>query len=150
MASFFLIPLLCDEQFSRKKTRRAAATAAHFIFGSNIPTRLARLSRAAPAFSKRYAGGEHLLYERGRRHEVLQLQVEDPLEPHDAERSEGGQSVQNPGEVLLLLLGVRVVGHVILERVDHLVLEILNPFRISQAVAFWKKNKKKELIITLL
>ena len=86
--------------------------------------------------SEWYAGGEHLLYQWRRRNPLLDLQVEDPLQPLHAQGPERGQAVEDPGEVLLLLLRVRVVRHVVLQRVDHLVLQVLHLLRVGQAVPF--------------
>ena len=90
------------------------------------------------SISERDARGEHLLYERRRGDEILQLEVEDPLQSLDGERPEGGQPVQDAREVLRLLLGLGVVRHVVLQGVDHLVLEVFHALRVGQAVAFWK------------
>ena len=69
-------------------------------------------------------GGEHSLDERRGRHQVLQLQVEDSLQPLDTEGSQLGQLVQDPTEVVGLSLGVRIVGHVVSQRIYNFGLEI--------------------------
>lgn len=86
-------------------------------------------------------GREHLFDERRRRHQVLQFKVEDPLQALHAERSEGRQPVQDAREILGLFLRLRVVRHVILQRVDHLVLQMFDLFRVAQSVTFWRRLK---------
>ena len=82
-------------------------------------------------------GGKHLLDEWRRRNEILQLEVEDPLEPLDAERPQGRESVQDPGEILLaLLLRVRIVGHVIFERADDAALKTFDLLWFLETVTF--------------
>ena len=71
-------------------------------------------------------------------HQTLQPQVEDPLERLLAERPQHLQLVQDPAEVVRLLLRVRVVGHVVAQRVDDLRLETLYLLGLQQAVAFYK------------
>jgi hypothetical protein len=62
---------------------------------------------------KGQAGYEHVLDERRRRHQLLQLQVEDALQTLNAERTQLGQLAQQPAEVVVLALGLGVVGHVV-------------------------------------
>ena len=75
-------------------------------------------------------GGEHSLDERRSRDQVLQLQVEDSLEPLDTEGPELGQFVQDPTEVVRLSLGVRIVGHVVSQRIYNFGLEIFYSRRV--------------------
>lgn len=56
---------------------------------------------------------KHVLNERRRRHQLLQLQVEDALQTLYAERTQFGQLAQQPAEVVVLALGLGVVGHVV-------------------------------------
>lgn len=68
---------------------------------------------------ERQAGDEHVLDERRSRNEVLELQVEDPLQALNAERSQLGQLAQQPAEVVRLALRFRVVGDVIPQAVNY-------------------------------
>ena len=98
--------------------------------------------RQKAEFSERDARSEHLLDQGRRRDQVLQLEVEDPLETLNTERPQGRKSIQNSGEILLpLFLGLRVVGDVVLERADDSTLEPFNLLWFFQTVTFWKKNK---------
>lgn len=86
------------------------------------------------------ARDEHLLDERRRRHQVLQLQVEDALQALHAQGAQLRQLAQQPAEVVGLALGLRVVGHVVAERGDYLHLELLHLVGLLQTVALWKRK----------
>jgi hypothetical protein len=68
---------------------------------------------------ERQAGDEHVLDEGRSRNQILELQVEDPLQALDAERSQLGQLAQQPAEVVRLALRLRVVGDVIAQAVNY-------------------------------
>ena len=86
---------------------------------------------------ERDAGCEHLLDEWRSWNQILQLEVEDPLKPLHAERPQGRESIQDPGEILLsLLLRVRVVGHVIFERADDAALKPFDLLWFLETVTF--------------
>ena len=72
------------------------------------------------------AGGEHSLYERRGRHQVLQLEIEDSLESLHTQRPQLGQFVQDPTEVVRLSLGVGIVGDVVSQRIYNFRLQIFN------------------------
>ena len=80
------------------------------------------------------AGGEHSLYERRGGHEVLQLEIEDPLESLHTQRPQLGQFVQDPTEVVRLSLGVRVVGHMVSQRIYYFRLQIFHRCGVGETV----------------
>lgn len=76
--------------------------------------------RQRSGFSERDARSEHLFDQGRSRDQVLELEVEDPLQTLNTERPEGRKSIQNSWEILLtLFLGLRVVGDVVLEGTDN-------------------------------
>ena len=85
--------------------------------------------------SERNARGEQLFDDRGLWHETLPSEIEDPLERLLAQGPQHLQLVQDAAEVMLLLLRVRIVSHVVPERVDDLGLQTLNLLGLQQTVA---------------
>ena len=70
--------------------------------------------------SERNARGEQCFDDRRLRHQPLQSEIENPLERLLAQGPQHLQLVQDAAEVMLLLLRVRIVSHVVPERVDDL------------------------------
>ena len=85
--------------------------------------------------SERNARGEQLFDDRGLWHETLKPEIEDSLERLLGEGAQHLQLVQDATEVMLLLLRVRVVCHVISQRVDDLGLQTLHLLRLQQPMA---------------
>lgn len=87
---------------------------------------------------------EHVLDERRRGHKVLQLEVEDALQALHAQGPELGQLAQQPRQVVVLLLGLRVVRHVVLERADDLHLQLLHLVGLLEAVALCDEGERAQ------
>lgn len=94
--------------------------------------------------SERQAGDEHVLDERRRGHQVLELQVEYPLQPLHAQRTQLRQFGQQPGEVVRLALRVRrAVRDVLPQRVDDLHLDLFRLLGLPEPVPFCGRVTKR-------
>lgn len=81
-------------------------------------------------------GQEHVLDQGRCRYEILQLEIEYPLQSLDAERPELGQLAEQPAKVVRFALRLRVVRDVIAQAADDLHLQLLDLFRLPETVAF--------------
>ena len=85
--------------------------------------------------------GDEECFNEGRRVVTLGFdKLVQPFNPFLGECTKLRDGAKDPGEIVLDLLCLAVVGAVIPERVDYLHLQILHLLRILQAVAIWQQE----------
>ena len=81
---------------------------------------------------------KHILNKYRRWHQVLQFQIENPLQSLHAQGTKFGQFAQQTTKVMRFLLCISIVGDVIAKTANDLHLKLLHLFGFSQAVTFCK------------
>ena len=108
--------------------------------------RLLALPRVLPGWPRGLSEGqsvhEDLIHDGRRRHQVLQLQVEDALQSLRAQRAQLGQFAQQFGQAARPARLPR--RHVVLQAAHDAVLQLLNALRFLQPVAVWERGAGSE------